>query len=127
LQPGFGELSQGGQFCAENARALSGNAIGPTALLGWERLDPTLLFQASNCPVQRPWSQTGPTYARDIFNHRVAVLRSAGQAGKDKQRRVRIVPHSRVIFGSYYAARTTHDVVIAQTDFLLQGNSMSYS
>lgn len=127
MQPGFGELSQGGQFCAENARAFSGNAIGPSALLWWERLDPTLLLEPRNRAIQRPWSQTGPAYARDIFNHGVAVLRSAGQAGKDKQRRVRIVPHSRVIFGSYYAARTTHDVVIAQTDFLLQGNSMSYS
>jgi hypothetical protein len=132
LHPGFGELLQGGQFCAENARALSSNAIGPAAFLGWERLNPTLLFQASNRPIQRPRSQTGPAYARDIFNHGMAVLRSTGQARKDKQWRVRIVPESRVIFdrcyfGRYFASRTTHHVVIARMDFLLQGNSMSYS
>jgi hypothetical protein len=124
LQPGFGELSQGGQFCAENARALSGNAIGPAALLGWKRLDPTLLFQAGNRPIQRSRAQTGPAYAGNVLNHGVSVLRSAGQAGKDKQRRVRIVPRFRVIFGRYYASRTTHDVVISQADLLLQGNSM---
>ncbi len=127
MQSGFGELSQGGQFCAENARALSGNAIGPTALLGWKRLDPTLLFQACNCPIQRSRAETSPAYACNVLNHGVSVLRSAGQAGKHKQRRVRIVPHFRVTFGHYYALRTTHHVVIAQIDFLLQGNSMTYS
>jgi hypothetical protein len=127
LQSGFGELSQGGQFCAENARALSGNAIGPAALLGWKRLDPTLLLQARNRPIQRSRAQTSPAYARNVLNHGVAVLRSLGQAGKHKQWRVRIVPHSLVIFGGYYASRTTHDVVIAQIDFMLQGNSMIYS
>jgi hypothetical protein len=127
LQPGFGELSQRGQFCAENARALSGNAIGPAALFWRERLDPTLLFQTGNCPIQRPRAETSPAYACNVFNHGVSVLRSAGQAGKHKQWWVRIVPHFRVIFGRYYASRTTHYVVIAQMDFLLQGNSMSYS
>ena len=127
MQSGFGELSQGGQFCAENARALSGNAIGPPTFLGWERLDPTLLFQASNCPVQRPRSETSPAYAGNVLNHGVSVLRSAGQTGKDKQRRVRIVPEPWVVFGRYYVSRTTHNVVIAQTDFLLQGNSMGCS
>jgi hypothetical protein len=127
LQPGFGELSQGGQFCAENARALSGNAIGLAALLGWKRLDPTLLFQAGNRPIQRSRAQTGPAHARNVLNHGMSVLRSAGQAGKHKQWRIRIVPDSRFIFGRYYASRTTHYVVIAQIDFLLQGNSMSYS
>ena len=126
MHSGFGELSQGGQFCAENARALGGNTVGSAALLGWERLNPTLLFQASNCPIQRPWTQTGPAYARDILNHGVSVLRSAGQASQHKQRRVRIVPHFRLILGGYYARRTTHHVVIAQIDFPLQGNSISY-
>ncbi len=114
MHSGFGELSQGGQFCAENARALGGNTVGSAALLGWERLNPTLLFQASNCPIQRSRAETCPAEARNVFDHRVSMLRSTGETGEHKQWRVRIVPHFRVTFGRYYASRTTHNVVIAQ-------------
>lgn len=64
-------------------------------------------------PVQRSRTQTGPAKAHNVFDHRVSVLRSIGEAGEHKHRRVRIVSQSRPLFGSYYALRTTHDVVIA--------------
>ena len=113
---------QGFQFCAENVQALSRNAIGPAALLGRERRDPAQLLQAGNRTIQRSRTQTSSAKARDVFDHRVSVLRSTGKAGKHKQRRVGIVPRSRAIFRNYYVSRTTHDVVIAQLAFLLQGN-----
>jgi len=42
------------------------------------------------------------------------MLRAMGQTGKDKQRRVRIVPNSRSLF-VYYVSRTTHDVLIIRS------------
>jgi hypothetical protein len=76
-------------------------------------------------PVQRSRTQTGPAKAHNVFDHRVSVLRSIGEAGEHKHRRVRIVSQSRPLFGSYYALRTTHDVVIAQLNPLLQGNYLA--
>jgi hypothetical protein len=42
------------------------------------------------------------------------MLRSAGEAGKDKKWRVGIVPQFCATFGQYYVSRTSHNVVIAQ-------------
>jgi len=113
---------QGGKFCAENAQALTGYAIGPAAFLGWEWLDPTQVLQAGNRAIQRSRTQTSSAKARNVLDHCVPVLRSTGEAGQHKQGRVRIVRRSIAIFGYYYVSRTTHDVVIAQLTPMLQEN-----
>ena len=95
-------------------QALTGYAIGSAAFVGGEWLDPTLLLQAGNRPIQRSRTQTSSAKARDIFDHCVSMLRSTGQAGKHEQRRIRIVPRSLAIPAYSYVLRTSHNVVMTQ-------------
>jgi hypothetical protein len=103
-----------GEFGAKNAQALSGDAIGAAALLGWKGFDPSLLFEAGDCPIEGSGAQARAAKPDDVFDHGVAVLRSATEAGKYEERRIGIVARFRVVFVVYYVLRTTHDVVIAQ-------------
>jgi hypothetical protein len=102
------------QFRAENLQTLRRDPVRPPPLLGWKRFNPSLLFEACDGPIQRPWSQPRAAQAGNVFDHRVPVLRSSGKAGKHQQRWVRVVADSRRSLSFYYVTRTTHDVVIAQ-------------
>jgi hypothetical protein len=56
----------------------------------------------------------GSAKALNVFDHRVAMLRSIREAGKHKEGRVGIMPRFRALFDVYYVSRTTHNVVISQ-------------
>src|SRR5580698_8318229 len=105
---------QGGQSRTQNPKPLSGNPVRSPALLGRKRLNPALLLQACDRPIKRSRTKPCPAKARDVFDHRVSVLRTTGEAGQHQHWRVGIVARALTFLSIYYVARTTHDVVIAQ-------------
>ena len=79
---------QGCQFGAEDEQAVRGNAVGAAAVLGWEWLDPALLFQPGNGSVKRSRAQAGSAQLNNVFDHGVSVLRAADETGEHEQGRV---------------------------------------
>src|ERR1700744_5100132 len=100
---------QGGQLRSQDPQAVRGDAVGAAAFLGWERFDPALLLQTGDGSVERSGSQACTTKVGNVFDHGVSVLGTAGEAGQNEQRRVRVMAELR----PYYVSRTTHNVVIA--------------
>ena len=93
---------QSGKFCTQNPQPFSRDAIRPAAFFRRQRLNPALLLQPRNCPIERPRTQMSPAQALNVFYHRVPVFRSIGKAGKHKQGRVGIMPHPWSRLGFYY-------------------------
>src|ERR1700733_4216978 len=48
------------------------------------------------------------------FDHCMPVFRPVHEANQYKERGIGIMTHSLLFFGCYYAASTTHDVVVTQ-------------
>lgn len=105
------EPLQRGQPCPKNSQTHSRDAIGLAAFFRREWLNPTLVFQPSDGPVERSRAQAHTAKARNVFNHRVPMLRSVSQAGQNQQRRIRKLPQLS-IFDGIYVSSSTHDVVI---------------
>jgi hypothetical protein len=107
-------LLEGSQLCAKDTQAFTGYAVGLPALLGWQRLNPSLLLQASNRAIECSWPKASSGKVRNVFDHRVSVLWPIGEAGKHKQGWIGIVSPTRVTLTPYYVWRTSHGVVISR-------------
>src|SRR5579863_1301797 len=116
LESGLGKPIQRRQPGAQNAKPILGDPIRSPAIFGAQGLDPPLLLEPGNRAVERAGTEARTAELLDVLDHRVAVFRSVGQAGKHQQRRVGVVAKLGDVLAFYYAARTTHDVVIAQEE-----------
>jgi hypothetical protein len=103
------------QLRAQNPQPIRSDPVRLPSILRRQRLNPALLLQPRNRPIQRSRPQPRPAHALNVFDHRVPMLRPISQASQHQQRRIGIVPHSRVVLGFYYVSRTTHNVVIARS------------
>src|SRR5438034_3994737 len=72
--------------------------IGPPAVVAVEGFDHAVGLEPGYRSIQRARAEANPGDRRDVLDHRVAVLGSAGQAGQDQELRVvadcHISPHA---------------------------------
>ena len=88
-----------------------GQPIGPASILGFERFDPALPFQAANRTVKRSRAQTRTAHRFDVVQHGVSVLGPVREACQNQELGVRKM--SRRI-AQRYAPRTTYHVVVSE-------------
>jgi hypothetical protein len=62
-----------------------GEPVGASALLGWQRFDEPIPFEAGERSVQGAWSEAYTGKRVDVVLDRVAVLGSVTQADKREQ------------------------------------------
>jgi len=76
---------EAGHLLPEMGAAGSRDAIGPAAVVRFERTNPAALHQAGDGPVQRARAEFDAGKLLDIQHHGIAVFIAVGQAGKDEK------------------------------------------
>jgi hypothetical protein len=75
---------QGIETLAKNADSLSSDTVGLPTLFWRQRLDELLLLEPSDRAVEGARTKASAAEKKDIFNHRVTVLRTSDETREDK-------------------------------------------
>lgn len=79
------------EFRAQGAQPFRSQAIGMAPFFHRQRLNELLLFEPRDCSIERAWAQSRSAHTRDVLDHRMPMLRSISEAGKNQQGGIRIV------------------------------------
>jgi hypothetical protein len=101
FQSGQRKLPQRRKLCPEYSTPPNRQSIGLAAIFGLKCFDEALLVKPRAAHLE------------DVLDHRVAVLRPVGQAGKHEERRVGVVAEVRRGCFSCYDPHVSHCVIIA--------------
>ena len=74
-----------------------------------ERLDPSLLLEASDRSIECSWTQSSAAHLPNVFQHCVSMLRAACETCQDKELRIGEMAFKRA---GKEIDSTTHNVVV---------------